>query len=124
VIAILATACKAGQLHAVGEAIGQVKWIDFKTAPHRLSQFEIYDATSRGPQGAVEFVFRVKWGLATVGAFVVLLALAADPFTQQVIELEPRNVTTPDETAVFGFTHQYDTDPRQSGVNGLFNTLS
>ncbi|KAI3319376.1 hypothetical protein HD806DRAFT_291932 [Xylariaceae sp. AK1471] len=119
VLAILTTACKTAQLHAVGEAIGQVKWVDFKTAPRRLSKFEIYDSTSRGPQGAVQFVLRVRWGLATVGAFVVLLALAADPFTQQVIHLEPRNVTTPDDTAIFGFTHKYDTNPNQTAFSSV-----
>ncbi|TGJ81037.1 hypothetical protein E0Z10_g7714 [Xylaria hypoxylon] len=121
VIAILTTASKASQLHSVSEAIGQVKWVDFKTAPRRLDQFELYDATSRGPQGAVEFVLKVKWGLATVGAFITIIALAADPFTQQVIELVSQNVTTPDETAIFGFAQGYDTNLHQTALNGVSN---
>jgi hypothetical protein len=119
ILAILTTACKSTQLHAVSEAIGQVKWVDFKTAPRRLSKFEIYDSSSRGPLGATNFILRVRWSLATVGAFVVLLALAADPFTQQVIRLEPRNVSTPDNGAVFGFTRRYDTKPHQSSLSNV-----
>ncbi|KAJ8132933.1 hypothetical protein O1611_g688 [Lasiodiplodia mahajangana] len=118
-IAILTTACKASQLHAVSEALGQVKWINFKTAPRRLKQFELYDATSRGPGGAALFVSTVRWNLATLGAFVVILALVADPFTQQVIELVARNVTTPDNTALFGFAQGYNTNPLQTALNGV-----
>ncbi|KAI0532537.1 hypothetical protein GGR58DRAFT_164082 [Xylaria digitata] len=121
VIAILTTACKASQLHSVSEAIGQVKWVDFKASPRRLKQFDLYDATSRGPQGAVEFILKVRWGLATVGAFIVISALAADPFTQQVIELKPQNVTTPDDTAIIGFAEGYDTKLGQTALNGVLN---
>ncbi|KAI8629739.1 hypothetical protein F5Y19DRAFT_484649 [Xylariaceae sp. FL1651] len=121
VLAILTTASKTAQLHAVGEAIGQVKWVDFKAAPQRLDKFEIYDRSSRGPRGAVEFIFRVRWGLATVGPFVTLLALAADPFTQQVIQLEARISNTSDSTALFGFAYEYNTKPSQTGLSN-FNT--
>ncbi|KAI0416589.1 hypothetical protein F5X98DRAFT_180531 [Xylaria grammica] len=121
VIAILTTASKASQLHAVCEAIGQVKWIDFKAAPRLLGQFDLYDATSRGPQGAVQFIAQVKWGLATVGAFVVLSALAVDSFTQQIIELKSQDVITPDQSAVFGFTQDYDTGLDQTALN-TYNT--
>ncbi|KAI1126463.1 hypothetical protein F5Y10DRAFT_267126 [Nemania abortiva] len=118
-IAILTTACKASQLHAVGEALGQVKWVNFKTAPRRLKQFELYDATSRGPGGAALFVSTVRWNLATVGAFVVILALVADPFTQQVIELKAQNVTTRDETALFSVGQGYNTNPLQTALNEI-----
>ncbi|KAI0401713.1 hypothetical protein F4802DRAFT_420117 [Xylaria palmicola] len=121
VIAILTTACRASQLHAVGEAIGQMKWVNFKTSPHHLRQFESYDATTRGPRGAVEFILQIKWGLATVGAFVVVLALATDPFTQQVIQLEAENVTTLDGKAVLGFAQGYNTNPPQTAQNSLYN---
>jgi len=119
VLAILTTACKTAQLFPVGEAIGQVKWVDFKAAPQRLSRWELYDRTSRGPQGAAEFLLRMRWSLATVGALVILLALALDPFTQQIVHLEAQNVTTPDDKAIIGFAHQYDTDPAQTGLSSI-----
>ncbi|KAI0551690.1 hypothetical protein F4679DRAFT_121976 [Xylaria curta] len=120
ILAILTTASKASQLHSVGEAIGQLKWVDFKTAPRRLRQFELYDGTSRGPQGAIKFILKGRPGLATVGALVIIFALAADPFTQQVVELKAQNVTTPDDTAVFGFARAYDTNATYSaGLSGI-----
>ncbi|KAI1334513.1 hypothetical protein F5Y15DRAFT_287688 [Xylariaceae sp. FL0016] len=119
VLAILTTAYKAAQLHAVGAAIGQLKWVDFKTRTQPLYNFNLYDETSRGPQGALQFIFQVRWGVATIGALVTLLALASDPFTQQVVLLEPRNVTTPDDTVLFGFSHNYSTDPKQTGLSGF-----
>ncbi|KAI1747209.1 hypothetical protein F4782DRAFT_543696 [Xylaria castorea] len=124
VIAILTTASKASQLHSVGKAIGQLKWVYFETSPRRLRQFELYDATSRGPHGAVEFILKGRWGLATVGAFIIIFALTADPFTQQVVELKAQNVTTPDDTAVFGFSRGYDTNPPPTGLNTAVNPSS
>ncbi|KAI0445083.1 hypothetical protein F4803DRAFT_560399 [Xylaria telfairii] len=121
-IAILTTTCKASQLHAVCEAIGQLKWVDFKAAPRRLKHFELYDATSRGPQGAVKFILRVKWGLATIGAFIVVIALAADPFTQQVVEFTIQDVSTPDQGAVFGFSRAYNTSPHHSPLDYSWST--
>ncbi|KAI1502560.1 hypothetical protein F5X99DRAFT_158550 [Biscogniauxia marginata] len=119
VLAILTAGYKASQLHAVGAAISQVKWIDFKAKPQRLWNFELYDESSRGPQGALEFLLRVPWGLATIGAIVTLLGLAADAFTQQVVFLEPRNVTTPDNSVFFGYSLEYDTRPNQTGLSSF-----
>ncbi|KAI0018570.1 hypothetical protein F4780DRAFT_513560 [Xylariomycetidae sp. FL0641] len=116
-LAILTTAYKTAQLHAVGAAIGQVKWIDFRDRQQRLSNFEIYDESSRGPLGAISFLFSVRWGVATLGALVTLLALANDPFTQQVVHLEQRNVTFPDNAALFGHSYEYDTHPEQTGLS-------
>ncbi|KAI0396431.1 hypothetical protein F5Y17DRAFT_102136 [Xylariaceae sp. FL0594] len=120
VLAILTTASKTSQLFPVGEAIGQVKWVDFKAAPQRLISWEMYDRTSRGPQGAAEFLLRMRASLATLGALVILLALALDPFTQQVVHLEAQNVTTPDDRAIIGFGRQYNTEPAQTGLSSLF----
>ncbi|KAI1733484.1 hypothetical protein F4680DRAFT_454895 [Xylaria scruposa] len=121
ILAILTTASKASQLHSVGEAIGQLKWVDFKTAPCRLRQFELYDGTSRGPQGAIKFILKGRWGLATVGAFIIIFALAVDPFTQQVVELRAQNVTTPDDKAIFGFARGYDTNPTTMAFDTISN---
>ncbi|KAI1329709.1 hypothetical protein F5Y16DRAFT_79558 [Xylariaceae sp. FL0255] len=118
-LAILTTTYKTAQLHAVSGAIGQVKWMNFRKKPQRLRNFEIYDESSRGPQGAIKLVFTVKWGLATVGAVVTLLALTNDPFTQQVVQLVPRNVNTPDSSSCFGYALKYSTDPKQTAESNI-----
>ncbi|KAI1631066.1 hypothetical protein F4809DRAFT_634087 [Biscogniauxia mediterranea] len=119
VLAILTAGYKASQLHAVGAAIGQTKWIDFTAKPQRLWNFELYDESSRGPQGALEFLFRVPWGLATIGAIITILGLAADAFTQQVIVLETRNITTADNSVLFGYSLEYNTHPNQTALSNF-----
>ncbi|KAI0595559.1 hypothetical protein F4775DRAFT_367426 [Biscogniauxia sp. FL1348] len=119
ILAILTAGYKASQLHAVSAAISQTKWIDFTAKPQRLWNFELYDESSRGPQGAAEFLLRVPWGLATIGAIITLLGLAADAFTQQVFVLEARNVTTADNSVLFGYSLEYNTHPNQTALSNF-----
>ncbi|KAI5924035.1 hypothetical protein F4810DRAFT_667057 [Camillea tinctor] len=119
VLAILTAGYKASQLHAVGAAIGQTKWIDFTAKPQRLWNFELYDGSSRGPQGALEFLVRGPWGLATIGAILMLAGLAADAFTQQVFVLETRNIVTADSSVHFGYALNYNTYPKQTGLSNF-----
>ncbi|KAI0004057.1 hypothetical protein F4779DRAFT_621530 [Xylariaceae sp. FL0662B] len=117
IIAVFTAFYKAAQMHAVGAAIGQIKWIDYKARSQRLENLELYDESSRGPHRAIMFLFRIRWGIATVGAFGTLLSLALDPFTQQIVSLQLRNVTTPDDHAVFGYALQY-VSTRDPGIQG------
>lgn len=108
VISILTTACSAAMMHSVSASISQLKWLHFKTRPRRLFNLEAFDEASRGPYGSVKFLLSVKWNLATIGALITLLRLGFAPFTQQVIDLHPREVVTPDSNAAYGYTHAYD----------------
>ncbi|QKX64367.1 uncharacterized protein TRUGW13939_11541 [Talaromyces rugulosus] len=107
VIAVLTTGNKAFMLYAVSSCIGQAKWFCFKSS-QRLHNMEIFDEASRGSSGSVWLIFKVAWNFATIGAIITVLALGIDPFTQQVVQLNTRNVTVDDPDSTFGFAHEYN----------------
>ncbi|XXH01984.1 hypothetical protein Hte_008348 [Hypoxylon texense] len=87
-ISILSTASKGGLLLSVEEATSQWKWILFSRRPRPLMDFDRIDEASRGPLGSLTLIWRLKRGsFVRLGAVIVLLALALDPFAQQLIQL-------------------------------------
>ena len=57
IVAILSTATKAMLFHAVGDAIGQWKWITFSGSNRRrLLDFERIDSAGRGPLGSLQLL--------------------------------------------------------------------
>ncbi|KAL5335742.1 hypothetical protein BJX70DRAFT_374373 [Aspergillus crustosus] len=106
-ISILTTAYTTSLMHGVSQFIGQLKWLHFKNGPRKLSQLEIFDGASRGVWGSILLLTTVKWNIATVGAFITILRLTVAPFAQQVIQIEQRDVFTPDEGVAFGYAHRY-----------------
>ncbi|KAJ3546417.1 hypothetical protein NM208_g2017 [Fusarium decemcellulare] len=111
VVSILATAGSAARMHGVSTFISQLKWVHFKKKPQKLQNFQNFDEASRGSYGALLFLFKVKWNLATVGALITVCQLAFGPLAQQVIDIQPRIVSTPDNAATYGYTHEYIRDP-------------
>ncbi|KAB8067630.1 hypothetical protein BDV29DRAFT_163164 [Aspergillus leporis] len=106
-IAILTTAYSAAVMHGVSQFIGQLKWRCFKVGPQKLSNFEVFDAATRGVWGSILLLTTLKWNLATIGALITILRLTYAPFTQQVVLLEERDIVSPDPSAAFGYSHQY-----------------
>lgn len=104
VISTLSTLAKSSMLMAIGEGLGQLKWVYFEQRAHRLRDFEIFDEASRGPLGACRLLWRVHWRafMASVGAAIVLLALAMDPFVQQVISFPQLYVNATVDHALIG----------------------
>ncbi|KAK3313987.1 hypothetical protein B0H66DRAFT_594797 [Apodospora peruviana] len=127
VLATLIAAEKSFMLFAVASCLGQLKWVYFKTknSPRPLHHFGYFDDAAKGPLGAlrVVFSFKVRWGIAWVGALVVVLSVAVDPFAQQVLSFPTREVVVDDVGGVsFGYTHNYtfgaEVDPQQIGKMG------
>ncbi|PNS19285.1 hypothetical protein CAC42_2462 [Sphaceloma murrayae] len=87
-IAVLTTIMKGCMIFAVAEGISQLKWSWF-LRPRPLADLSTYDSASRGPWGSLLFLFSGKVdGIATVGAIITIVALAVDPFAQQVFLFE------------------------------------
>ncbi|KAF2011398.1 hypothetical protein BU24DRAFT_426476 [Aaosphaeria arxii CBS 175.79] len=84
---MLSRVASAALILPVSEALGQLKWNWFKEKSKEVWDFEIFDNASRGPLGSALLLVRTKGKtLASLGAAVTLLALALDPFFQQVID--------------------------------------
>lgn len=69
--------------------LAQLKWAWFQS-PRPLYDMERFSEASRGPRGAVQLLWasrgRLRQSILPMfGALLVLLALAIDPFTQQIV---------------------------------------
>lgn len=93
-VSIFITLSKATLLACVETSISQLKWLHF-SQPRPLSELEVFDSASRGPLGSLVLLWymRTRSFAVSVGAFVIVIALAMDPFAQQMIsyELRPRS---------------------------------
>ncbi|KAI8710873.1 hypothetical protein NCS52_01530100 [Fusarium sp. LHS14.1] len=84
---------------AVGSGIAQLKWVWFAEKPRKLADMSVFSGGSGGLQGAAELIYllRVRH-VAVLGALAVILTIAFDPFTQNLIEYYDGNI--PDELQV------------------------
>jgi hypothetical protein len=105
-VAVFSTIAKSALLIPVAECLSQLKWHYFEK-PRALSQMQVFDDASRGPWGALKLLWTTKLAapLASVGAFVMLLMLAFEPFTQQVIHFYSTDSLLRNETGTIFYTH-------------------
>ncbi|KAL8327964.1 hypothetical protein RB597_004006 [Gaeumannomyces tritici] len=110
VVSLLSTLCKAALLAAVASCIGQLKWLHFGSEPRRLADLEVFDGASRGPAGSLVMFFHgsTRSSVAAVGALLTIVALVADPFSQQIIAVTTRQVVAPAGVAFFSSSTFYD----------------
>lgn len=87
-ISTFLTLSKAALMVPVAACTSQLKWTHFRNA-NRLSDLEVFDEASRGPWGALELIIRLNFKsralLATWGSLISIVALAMDPFAQQIL---------------------------------------
>lgn len=84
----------------IATCIAQLRWPYFSSAPQRLSEFDTFDGAARGPWGAMKFLLAIpftKDTIATIASFaacLMILAVAIDPFSQQMLTYETDTVPT------------------------------
>ncbi|KAJ1709498.1 hypothetical protein NYO67_8369 [Aspergillus flavus] len=87
-VSILSAAMKAALIYAISECISQWKWILFSREERLLIDFERMDSASRGPLGGINVLWKTRRSIfVRLGAFLTLLAIALDPFSQQLVQL-------------------------------------
>ncbi|CAI7581216.1 unnamed protein product [Penicillium manginii] len=106
VVSVISTVAKASMLVSVSSCLSQLKWITFHN-PTPFYHMQVLDQASRGPVGALESLWTVKPGLATVGAGLMILAVAFDPFAQQILSYPSRRLEDENGTATVQSAHQY-----------------
>lgn len=100
VVSIITTFMKASMLVPLSACLGQLKWRqDAGEKPTPLYSFHVLDQASRGPWGAMEGFWRIRSALAIAGAFLMVLSVAIDPFSQQVLAFPSREVRAANVTA-------------------------
>ncbi|KAL2006985.1 hypothetical protein VTN00DRAFT_8423 [Thermoascus crustaceus] len=134
-ISVFAKVLGIGLMMPIAEVISQAKWIWFTERPRRLADFEAFDSASRGSFGSLQFLLKTRGGiLASAAAFLTILALAIDPFTQQIISYQSRLVAAGGATVPRSISYNsYSfgsilaikdiTLPMKAAIyNGIFNT--
>lgn len=128
VISILATTSKVSLIFTISNSIGQLKWVWFLgKKPRSLRDVGVYDDASRGPLGSLMLLFtEASSSTASIGALLTLLALAYDPFIQQIVSFEASS-QLPDTFAsdvVIHAAHSYLVDvDLYSDTNGTLGSL-
>ncbi|KAH8651553.1 hypothetical protein BGZ60DRAFT_569190 [Tricladium varicosporioides] len=117
-LSILVTIQKAMIGFVAAQGIGQLKWQWFGM-PRRLQDMSTFDGASRGPTGAVYFLARVGFRDITtsLGCFVVILVLLADPFTQQTLQYYPCSIKAPELSATIPIANNFTTSGQYMGLS-------
>lgn len=110
VLSLLVTVCRVNLAFLVAEGIGQLKWVFFEQREHRLAEFDTFDEATRGPWGAVCFIYKINGRalVATFGALMAILVLAMDPFSQQVLYYAARTSNLTESVAKVPSAPFYD----------------
>ncbi|KAF2141171.1 uncharacterized protein K452DRAFT_318841 [Aplosporella prunicola CBS 121167] len=107
VVSIFSVILKGTMLVPVAEAVSQLKWSWYKE-PRPLDDFARFDDASRGIWGSARLITRLRgMHLASLGAAIMILAAASDPFIQQVIKYQPCSQKVSSAQATMPRTNNY-----------------
>ncbi|KAJ5710541.1 hypothetical protein N7488_004697 [Penicillium malachiteum] len=110
IVSVLATGCKSALILVVGEAICQLKWLHFSER-RKLSDIQEFEEASRGALGSFTILIHHRANsLVSIGAAVVVLMLAFEPFMQQLISYPVRPVKLQNGQATAKQLHNFGTD--------------
>jgi hypothetical protein len=116
IISTISTVAMFTLMNPLGAAVGQCKWLLFRQQKRPLSHLSHLDGASRGPYGSIKlFGRRKKYGvLPAVGALLMIVSLAVNPFMQQLIRYRFRDL----EQGLAYLPVAYDYG--STGVGGFF----
>lgn len=86
VVAVISAVLKASAALILAEGVSDAKWKWFQRS-RSLHDFVVFDNASRGAWGCLQLLAAPRGGhyTASLGAGLILLTLALDPFTQQLV---------------------------------------
>ncbi|KAJ0347682.1 hypothetical protein COL154_010795 [Colletotrichum chrysophilum] len=88
IISVLSVAVKAAVAFVLSECMAQWKWILYAREDRLMIDFDRLDGAARGPLGSLRVLSRTKGAsIAQFGAVLTIVALALDPFAQQLLRL-------------------------------------
>ncbi|KAJ5720840.1 uncharacterized protein N7483_008774 [Penicillium malachiteum] len=111
VVSIIVTVTESALLVPITACLGQLKWNLYRRSVP-LEYMQAIDEASRGSFGSFQILYRVisgsKMGVLTFfGAFLTILALAVDPFAQQILTFPLRPTESVNDTASIQYAHNY-----------------
>ncbi|CAG8900297.1 unnamed protein product [Penicillium egyptiacum] len=109
VISWLSTISKACVLSSISEGIGQLKWVWFTRKSRPLVDLGAFDVASRGVYGCAGLVWKLRARhFAVLSSLAVILAIAFDPFVQNLIHYYPKAIADSSGTAIVSSNSDYD----------------
>ena len=92
-VSILGTISRSSLIFPLTNGLTQWKWMRLRKHERPLISLQHYDEASRGLWGAIMLLLRPTYAsFASLGAFVVAVAAAFEPFTQQAVAFPNRDV--------------------------------
>ncbi|KAF2101111.1 hypothetical protein NA57DRAFT_36221 [Rhizodiscina lignyota] len=108
-VSVFGSFAKAALLLPTAEALGQLKWNWFATRGRDVNDFQTFDEATRGPWGSFMLILRTRGrALSTIGAAVMLLSIALDPFFQQIVVFPLRSVPVKEAMLPRSVVYQWD----------------
>ena len=110
VVSVVSTFSKSSLLLAVAEGISQLKWIYFQRRPHSIIDLQTFDDGSRGPLSSLRLLWSMKFRAlgASAEALLTILALAIEPFAQQILSYPTEMKNAPNITVSTGAARAFD----------------
>ncbi|KAK4890576.1 hypothetical protein LTR27_010738 [Elasticomyces elasticus] len=106
----------AAVLFPVAECISQLKWTWFAKDYRPLSDLNTFDKASRGVFGGFELLWKTRLAsFASIGSFLLILGIAIDPLSRQLISYVSDQVPSTGSNATVGITKAW-TDTSAQGV--------
>ncbi|KAH8760383.1 hypothetical protein F5883DRAFT_425790, partial [Diaporthe sp. PMI_573] len=106
-VAVFTAIFKACLMMPIAECMGQLKWLWYQK-PRPLGYMEQWDLASRGPWGSLLLIYTLKSrNLAVIGAILTIVAMAVDPFTQQILHFYSCSMVVEGEHATVPFSNNY-----------------
>lgn len=86
-LSIYAVVPKASMAFIQPSCIGQLQWSWFSTSSRSLHDLVLFHDAGQGPLGSFSWLwaYRLRQPIAALGAFIIIVAMAVDPFVQQLI---------------------------------------
>ncbi|KAK3660689.1 hypothetical protein LTR56_000447 [Elasticomyces elasticus] len=127
IVAIISASAKATLLLPVAECISQIKWLWFASDYRRLSEVSTFDRASQGILGGLELLWITRFRtFASIGTVLLILGIAIDPLSQQLISSAERSVPSDGPNATVGTLSEWNDGSGQDGmiVIGSFSKAS
>lgn len=101
IVAISIALLKSAMLVFVAEGVSQLKWAWFADS-RPLQHLSLFDTASKGPKGTVSLLgtTRGHHQVLMLGCIVTILALAVDPFAQQLVHFTTCAIAQPGNSSI------------------------
>ncbi|EGX96760.1 hypothetical protein CCM_01418 [Cordyceps militaris CM01] len=134
VVSILSTVFKGLLVTPISNGISQLKWLSFAETSQPFVHMDTYDEASRGAWGSLLFLAQQLRGkrlslIASLGAFIALITLITDPFSQATVSINSCTLASPQQASIPRFNN-YDTSihagsgPSQLSLSMQFAVLA